>query len=113
MAQTNPTESAMEALQGADINMIIEFLQTDGLAFGIDLGLALLIFFVGRFAVRMLVRTISKGMQKNNVDKTLEKFICNLVSSALLIVVIIAAIGQVGIMAIRMLASRSRRATNE
>lgn len=44
MAQTNPTESAMEALQGADINMIIEFLQTDGLAFGIDLGLALLIF---------------------------------------------------------------------
>jgi len=97
MAQTSPTESAMEALQGADVNMIIEFLQTDGLAFGIDLGLALLIFFVGRFAVRMLVRMISKGMQKNNVDKTLEKFICNLVNSALLIVVIIAAIGQVGI----------------
>ena len=97
MAQTSPTESAMDALQGADVNKIIEFLQTDGLAFGIDLGLALLIFFIGRFAVRMLVRMIRKGMQKNAVEKTLETFVCNLVNSALLIVVIIAAIGQVGI----------------
>ena len=97
MAQTSPADSAMEALQGADVNKMIEFLQTDGLAFGIDLGLALLIFFIGRFAVRMLVRMIRKGMQKNNVEKTLETFVCNLVNSALLIVVIIAAIGQVGI----------------
>jgi len=97
MAQTSPADSAMEVLQGADVNMIIEFLQTDGMAFGIDLGLALLIFFIGRFAVRMLVRMIRKGMQKNDVEKTLETFVCNLVNSALLIVVIIAAIGQVGI----------------
>ncbi len=97
MAQTSPADSAMEALQGADVNKIIEFLQTDGLAFGIDLVLALLIFFIGRFAIRMLVRMIRKGMQKNNVEKTLETFVCNLVNSALLIVVIIAAIGQVGI----------------
>ena len=97
MAQTSPADSAMEALQAADVNKIIEFLQTDGLAFGIDLALALLIFFIGRFAVRMLVRMIRKGMQKNNVEKTLETFVCNLVNSALLIVVIIAAIGQVGI----------------
>ena len=97
MAQASSADSAMEALQGADVNKIIEFLQTDGLAFGIDLGLALLIFFIGRFAVRMLVRMIRKGMQKNGVEKTLETFVCNLVNSALLIVVIIAAIGQVGI----------------
>jgi len=97
MAQTSPAGSAMEALQGADVNMIIEFLQTDGLAFGIDLGLALLIFLVGRFAIRMLVRMIRKGMQKNAVEETLETFVCNLVNSALLIVVIIAAIGQIGI----------------
>ena len=104
MAQTSPTDSAMEALQAADVNKIIEFLQTDGLALGIDLGLALLIFFIGRFAVRMLVRMIRKGMQKNNVEKTLETFVCNLVNSALLIVVIIAAIGQVGIQTISFIA---------
>ena len=97
MAQDTPTASAMEALQGADVNKIIEFLQTDGLAFGIDLLLALVIFFVGRFAIRMVVRALAKTMQKNGVEKTLETFICNLVSMALLVVVVIAAIGQVGI----------------
>ncbi len=97
MAQETPTASAMEALQGADVNKIIEFLQTDGLAFAIDLALALVIFFLGRFVIRLVVRALSKTMQKNAVEKTLETFICNLVSMALLIVVVIAAIGQVGI----------------
>ena len=62
MAQDTPTASAMEALQGADVSKIIEFLQTDGLAFGIDLLLALVIFFVGRFAIRMVVRALAKTM---------------------------------------------------
>jgi small conductance mechanosensitive channel len=97
MAQDTPTASAMEALQGADVSKIIEFLQTDGLAFGIDLLLALVIFFVGRFAIHMVVRALAKTMQKNGVERTLETFICNLVSMALLVVVVIAAIGQVGI----------------
>jgi len=97
MQQETPTASAMEALQGADVNKIIEFLQTDGLAFGIDLALALVIFFLGRFVIRLVVRALSKAMQKNAVEKTLETFICNLVSMALLVVVVIAAIGQVGI----------------
>ncbi len=97
MAQETPTASAREALQGADVNKIIELLQTDGLAFGIDLVLALVIFFLGRFVIRLLVRALSKAMQKNAIEKTLETFICNLVSMALLVVVVIAAIGQVGI----------------
>ena len=97
MAQDTPTASAMEALQGAEVNKIIEFFQTDGLAFGIDLVLALVIFFVGRFVIRLIVRALSKTMQNNGVEKTLETFICNLVSMALLVVVVIAAIGQVGI----------------
>ena len=97
MAQDTPTASAMEALQDADVNKLIEFMQTDGLAFGIDLALALVIFFLGRFFVRLVVRTLSKTMQNNGVEKTLETFICNLVSMALLVVVVIAAIGQVGI----------------
>jgi len=97
MAQDTPTASAMEALQDADVNKLIEFMQTDGLAFGIDLALALVIFFLGRFVVRLVVRALSKTMQNNGVEKTLETFICNLVSMALLVVVVIAAIGQVGI----------------
>jgi len=97
MAQETPTATAMEALQGADVNKMIEFLQTDGLAFGIDLAIALVIFFVGRIVISIIVRGMSKAMQKNEVEKTLETFVCNLVRMALLIVVVIAAIGQLGI----------------
>ena len=97
MTQETPTATAMEALQQADVNMIVEFLQTDGVAFGIDLAIALLIFFVGRILISLIVRGMSKAMQKNEVEKTLETFVCNHVRMALLIVVIIAAIGQLGI----------------
>ena len=97
MAQETPSAAAMEALKGADVNKIIEFFRTDGLEFGIDVLIALLIFFVGRIIIGLVVRAMSAAMQKNGVDKTLETFISNLVRTVLLIVVIIAAIGQVGI----------------
>ena len=97
MAQDTPSATAMKALQEADVNKIIEYLQTDGIAFGIDLVFALLIFFVGRIIIGFIVRAMSAAMQKNGVEKTLETFISNLVRTVLLIVVIIAAIGQVGI----------------
>ena len=97
MAQETPANTAIDALQGADVNKIIEYLQTDGLAFGIDLALALIIFFVGRMIIGFIVRAMAKTMQSNGVEKTLETFVCNLVRMVLLIVVVIAAISQVGI----------------
>ncbi|MBT8102148.1 MAG: mechanosensitive ion channel, partial [Gammaproteobacteria bacterium] len=48
-------------------------------------------------AVALVVRGLRKMMRRQEVDKTLETFICNLVRMALLIVVIIAAIGALGI----------------
>jgi len=68
-----------------------------GVTFGIKIMTALAIFFIGKFVIRLVVSGIRKIMQKQAVDKTLEKFICNLVSMTLLVVVIIAAIGAMGI----------------
>lgn len=81
----------------------LEFLGRNGIdsttlvTFGKNLAIALLIFCVGRLAVRLVVRALSNVMQKQDVDATLETFICNLVRAALLIVVLIAAIGALGI----------------
>ena len=68
-----------------------------GVTFGIKIMTALAIFFIGKFAIRLVVSGISKIMRKQAVDKTLEKFICNLVSMTLHVVVVIAAIGAMGI----------------
>jgi len=97
MTQEAPTTAAIDALKEADVNKIMEFLKTDGLAFGIDVLIALAIFIGGRIVIGFVVRAIARTMEKNDVDITLTTFICNLVRIALLIVVIIAAIGQVGI----------------
>ena len=45
----------------------------------------------------MLVSGTRKLMQKNEVDKILETFVCNMVYWALMTFIIIAAIGQLGI----------------
>lgn len=92
------TESTpIEVLENVDVNAVMEWLKTDGVAFGIDLIAAIIILIVGRIAVGFVVRAIRLGMRKNGIDKTLETFICNLVKWALMIVVIIAAISQLGI----------------
>lgn len=92
-AQSNP----VDALNSVDVDKVYAWLQTEGLAFGLDLLAALAILFVGRIAISFVVRGIRMAMQRNEVEKTLETFVCNLIRWALLIVVIIAAISQIGI----------------
>lgn len=92
------TESApIEAIKNANVDKIIEWLQTEGVAFGIDLLAALAIFIVGRIAIGFAVRGVRIAMRKNDIEKTLETFVCNLIRWALMVVVIIAAIAQIGI----------------
>jgi len=82
---------------GFDWNEVLELIQTQGVEFGINLVTAIVIFYVGRMAVSLAVRGLHKVMRRQEVDKTLETFICNLVRMVLLVVVIIAAIGALGI----------------
>jgi len=82
---------------GFDWNQLLELAQTKGIDFGINLAIAIAIFYVGKFVISLVVRGIRKVMRRQEVEKTLETFICNLVRMVLLVVVIIAAIGQLGI----------------
>jgi small conductance mechanosensitive channel len=82
---------------GFDWNQLSELLQTKGLDFGINVALAIAIFYVGKLVINMIVRGMRKVMQRQEIDKTLETFVCNLVRMVLLVIVIIAAIGQLGI----------------
>ena len=96
-------EQATSAVSSLSWNSIIEFLKSNGIdsstvvTLGKNIVVALVIFFVGRIAISLVVRGLRKLMQKQEVDKTLETFVCNLVRIALMIVVIIAAISALGI----------------
>ncbi len=86
-----------------DPSTMLEFLRNSGIDstllvnFGKNLIIAILIFYIGRFVVKLVVRGMTKVMDRQQVDQTLQKFVGNLVSMALMVVVIIAAIGALGI----------------
>ena len=82
---------------GFDWNQLLEVMQTRGVDLGINVVIAIAIFYVGKMVISLVVRGLHKVMQRQEVDKTLETFVCNLVRMVLLVIVVIAAIGQVGI----------------
>ncbi len=91
----------MEIPEIADLSTtwdnILELLRTTGLEFGINLVTAIAIFYIGRIVVRLLTRGLRKIMQAQEIDKTLESFVCNLARMVLLTFVIIASVSALGI----------------
>jgi small conductance mechanosensitive channel len=94
-------EDTAKEIAAFDWSTLPQLLQEKGVDLGMEFGIkaatALAIFFIGKFLINMVVGGISKVMQKQAVDKTLETFICNLVRMSLMVVVVIAAIGALGI----------------
>ena len=90
-------DEANNIAAGFDGNQIVEFMKTQGIDLGINIVIAIVIFYVGKFVVGLVVRGMRKVMHRQEVDKTLETFVSNLLRMVLMVVVIIAAIGQVGI----------------
>jgi small conductance mechanosensitive channel len=90
-------EDANNIAAGFDWNQILDFMKTQGVDLAINVAIAIAIFYVGKLVVGLIVRGMRKVMRRQEVDQTLETFVCNLVRIILMAVVIIAAIGQIGI----------------
>lgn len=82
---------------GIDLEQLASTLQETGVDLALRLITAVVIFYVGRMIANILTGTLRRMMQKNEVDKTLETFICNLTRIALLAFVVIAAISALGV----------------
>ena len=65
--------------------------------YAINIIAALIIFIVGKWLSRKIADLLGKLLEKNNVDSTLVSFLRNLIYYALVVVVVIAAIGKLGV----------------
>ena len=74
-----------------------EFAQNHVIPWGINIVTALLIFIVGKIVVKILVGLIGKLLKRTNLDNILVEFIQAIANALLLIVVIIAALDQLGV----------------
>ena len=72
---------------------ILDFVIT----WGLRIGLALAIFWVGRFFVHWIVRLTERSMRVNHLDELIVRFTANILNWTLLFIVIIAALSQLGV----------------
>jgi small conductance mechanosensitive channel len=68
-----------------------------GTEYGIKILGSLLIFLIGKWIAGQIVSLIKKGMQKTHVDPTLVSFAANATYVALIVVIVIAAISNLGV----------------
>ena len=63
----------------------------------INLVTALAVYVLGRWIAKLVTKAVGRLMEKSGVDETLSKFLCDIIYAALLVAVVIAALGQLGI----------------
>ena len=65
--------------------------------FGLKLIAAIVVFFVGKWLARRISNLLKRGLQKADTDPTLVGFVGNITYFGLLTMVVIAAVGQLGV----------------
>ena len=86
------TETVTETLSIIDKIDVQQLIETYVLPWGINIVMALAIFLLGKFVVKMLVKLSKKLMIKAKVDNILINFIDSIINTILLLFVVIAAV---------------------
>ena len=80
-----------------DIERMIETASTQLTTFGLKVLGAIAVWIVGRWLIGMTIRLISAALTRQQVDPTLLRYIGNIVSVALNIVLVVAILGYFGV----------------
>ncbi|HBC58604.1 MAG TPA: mechanosensitive ion channel protein [Gammaproteobacteria bacterium] len=91
----------MEKINEFDLNGLIEqgqqWITSQGLELLLGLLGAIAIFYIGRWVANTLTKVLEKILNQRNVDETLVSFALNLARAAMMVFVVLAALGQLGI----------------
>ncbi len=80
-----------------DVEKIIDTLVLWGTTYSVKIIGAVLVFLIGKWIAGKVTGLATRLLRKNNIEETLTKFIDNMLYTTLMVVVIIAAAGQLGI----------------
>lgn len=87
----------MENLTQIDINQTISTLIDSGASLGTNIIKAALVFFIGRFLVKMVNKLVRNIMEKRNIDPSVKSFIGSLIYILLMILLIVSVVGALGV----------------
>lgn len=83
----------MESLFGENAELIHQYI----IPWGIKIIAAILIYVIGRWIAKFVVKSVVKIMERSNVDESLRKFAGSIINAVLTIFILIAAIEQLGV----------------
>ncbi len=72
-------------------------LKAIGLEYGIPLIKAILVLIIGLFIVKLITKGLKKSLHKRDMDPSLQSFLGSMVSTLLKVLVIISALGMLGV----------------
>ena len=82
----------MEELFNSNSDVINQYV----IPWAINITIAILIFVIGRWVARLVVKNVVKLMQRANVDESLREFAGNIINAVLTVFIMIAALEQLG-----------------
>ncbi len=92
-ASPEPSPQSMSEMA----NGIKTYIAENGVDLLLNIAAAVLIFIIGRWVAKLISMIVFKSMERSKVDQTLSRFVKNLLYALLLVIVVITAIGQLGI----------------
>jgi small conductance mechanosensitive channel len=80
-----------------DVNQILNTVTTIGIAFGLKVIGAVLVWVVGRYLIGLAVRLVSSALERQRVDPTVLRYLGTVISVTLNIILVVAILGYFGV----------------
>jgi small conductance mechanosensitive channel len=80
-----------------DIDQIMQTVTTIGVAFGLKVLGAIVVWMVGRYLIGLAVRLVSSALEKQRVDPTVLRYLGTVISVTLNIILVVAILGYFGV----------------
>ena len=90
-------QSFWKGLEGLSFDELIQKMVNGLISFGLKVGIAILVFYVGRYIIRKLYKMVYNVMTHRNIDQSLTTFVLSLIRMVLYFILVISIIGILGL----------------
>lgn len=90
-------QSFWKGLEGLSFDELIQKMVNGLISFGLKVGIAILVFYVGRYIIRKLYKMVYNVMTHRHIDQSLTTFVLSLIRMVLYFILVISIIGILGL----------------
>lgn len=90
-------KSVIEAAKNGEVDQLIHQAISMGMEAGKSLLLAVVIFIVGRYAIKFINKFVARMLERRNVEPTVQSFLKSFVNITLIILLVIMVVGTLGV----------------